>query len=88
MLRDQGRQGGGGGRQASEEAEQGDREADSEGQAGDFGLGAFAYFELGVADDGVVILILANFELLLVDIGFVVADDGLGENLNFKKKHI
>ena len=52
MLRDQGRQGGGGGRQASEEAEQGDREADSEGQAGDFGLGAYAYFKLGVADDG------------------------------------
>ena len=50
MLRDQGRQGGGGGRQASEKAEQGDREADSEGQAGDFGFGAFAYFEL--ADDG------------------------------------
>ena len=59
MLRDQGRQGGGGGRQASEKAEQGDREADSERQAGDFGLGAYAYFEL--ADDGVVILMLTNF---------------------------
>ena len=52
MLRDQGRQGGGGGRQASEEAEQGDREADSEGQAGDFGLGAYAYFELADDEDG------------------------------------
>ena len=35
LLRDQGWQGGGGGWQEGEEAEQGDREADSERQTGD-----------------------------------------------------